>query len=663
MSLTLSRLRRLTGDPAPDGPLLAAYLAGSQDAFRELIERHATLVFGVCQRILQHRQDAEDAFQAVFIVLGRRAGEVWPRDAVGSWLYGVATRVAVKARTLRTRRQAREQPLTDMAAAIALAPEPDLADIINRVLGKLPEVYRAAIVACDLEGLSRRDAALRLGWTEGTLSSRLARARKLLADRLRKNGTAFPAAGLSAALGTNATVHGRLIQTTLELAFSTASIPAQLGTLTKGVTSRMFLIKQKTMAAVALIASAVGFGAWTAGAGDGPDGPTTTAQAAPQPQPANQSKCVFFLKNADAQLTATLLHNLFTPQTSETTGGGTALVGLQISVDDRTNSIEVLGTQKDLETVKSIILKLDAADTPDRFYDVFKLRNAVAADVATALTSFISNALAVYTDKSLSASNYHQIQKNVVIVAEPVSNTILISAPPFYFLEMKRLIERIDAQPTDLARMADELKRLTTEVADLRRAGDHPPEDVMKRIQRVEQRLAELRGSLAEARVAGRPQNHLEAEQVLQDARAAAMEAYARYEIAKAQVARAQANVDVAQSNLLQAQSQVEAAQKKAIGGKPSTAEEKSGKGITIYVRPRLAPETALPLDLKQARTVLEGLVYVCKAMTIKTGDVSVWVVREKQALPVDLVAITSQGNSTTNYQLQEGDKLFVQAK
>src|SRR5271168_307269 len=110
MSPNLARLTRLLSNlpNEPDDSLIEAFLGGNQAAFRELVDRHGSLVFGVCNRILRHQQDAEDAFQAVFIVLARRATDVWPRDAVGSWLYGVATRVALKARTIRTRRRQHE---------------------------------------------------------------------------------------------------------------------------------------------------------------------------------------------------------------------------------------------------------------------------------------------------------------------------------------------------------------------------------------------------------------------------------------------------------------------------------------------------------------------------------------------------------------------------
>jgi type II secretory pathway component GspD/PulD (secretin) len=189
---------------------------------------------------------------------------------------------------------------------------------------------------------------------------------------------------------------------------------------------------------------------------------------------------IYTLRNADANLTMTLLRSLFTGTTTggagataaptATAGGtgstnattltrqvlssgigdvadGATLIGLQMAVDDRTNSLLVSGAENDLETIRGIINKLEASDTPDRFYDVYKLRNAAAADVATALTTFVGNSLAVLSGTTNYYTTYIQLQKNVVVVAEPVSNTLLICATPFYFQEMKRLIERIDAQP------------------------------------------------------------------------------------------------------------------------------------------------------------------------------------------------------------------------
>lgn len=116
MNTTLARLSRLASDLSrePNSRLLDAVLAGNPSAFRELVERHGRLVFAICNRILRHHQDAEDAFQATFLVLARRAADVWPRDAVGSWLYGVAHRVALKARARQARQRGREEPIADV---------------------------------------------------------------------------------------------------------------------------------------------------------------------------------------------------------------------------------------------------------------------------------------------------------------------------------------------------------------------------------------------------------------------------------------------------------------------------------------------------------------------------------------------------------------------
>src|SRR5947209_20518994 len=105
MGRILTRLTRAAATTSADAQLVEAFLSGrDEQAFGGLVERHGSMVFAVCMRVLRHRQDAEDAFQATFLVLARRAADVWPLSAVGSWLYGVAYRVALKARSLRERR-------------------------------------------------------------------------------------------------------------------------------------------------------------------------------------------------------------------------------------------------------------------------------------------------------------------------------------------------------------------------------------------------------------------------------------------------------------------------------------------------------------------------------------------------------------------------------
>jgi RNA polymerase sigma factor (sigma-70 family) len=175
----------------PDAELLRRYLAGRDpSALEPLVRRHGGMVLGVCRRVLGNRYDAEDAFQATFLVFVRKAGSVRPGALVGPWLYGVATRTALKARALAARRQAREKQvdvLPDVAAPAKTAVA-DWLPLLDREVAALPAKYRLPVLLCDLHGLSRTDAAGQLGLREGTLSSRLARARTLLRRRLSKRG-------------------------------------------------------------------------------------------------------------------------------------------------------------------------------------------------------------------------------------------------------------------------------------------------------------------------------------------------------------------------------------------------------------------------------------------------------------------------------------------
>src|SRR5262249_34379958 len=141
-------------------------------------------VWGVCRRLLGHH-DAEDAFQATFIVLVRKATSVKPREMVGNWLYGVARQAALQVRAARRKEvQVTEMPDTE-------APQDRWADarpILDEELGRLPDHYRAVIVLSDLDGKGRREVAAQLGCPEGTVASRLARARAMLAKRLTQRG-------------------------------------------------------------------------------------------------------------------------------------------------------------------------------------------------------------------------------------------------------------------------------------------------------------------------------------------------------------------------------------------------------------------------------------------------------------------------------------------
>lgn len=210
-------------DASPgDAELLARFVRQrDQAAFALLVRRHGPLVFAVCRRITANTQDAEDAFQAVFLVLARKAGRITHPALLGNWLYGVAVRVARRARRSATRRRAREVQVAVMPEASVSRDAPDdIGPLLHEELAALPAWYREPIVLCDLREFSRADAATALGIPEGTLSSRLVNGRKKLAARLARRGIVCSAPALPALL-----VEGR----------ATAGVPEELVTKTCGL--------------------------------------------------------------------------------------------------------------------------------------------------------------------------------------------------------------------------------------------------------------------------------------------------------------------------------------------------------------------------------------------------------------------------------------------
>jgi RNA polymerase sigma factor (sigma-70 family) len=180
---------RSADSPASDAELLTAFLSNrDEEAFALLVHRHGPMVLGVCRRVLGNLADAEDACQATFLVFVRRAGSIRPPAAVGCWLHGVARNVARKARVMAARRRRHESEAGTRPRPEN--PDPDLRAVLDRELARLPADFRSAVLLCDLEGATRAEAARRLGWAEGTVASRLARGRQLLARRLIRAGLA-----------------------------------------------------------------------------------------------------------------------------------------------------------------------------------------------------------------------------------------------------------------------------------------------------------------------------------------------------------------------------------------------------------------------------------------------------------------------------------------
>jgi RNA polymerase sigma factor (sigma-70 family) len=279
------RLRRaalMPGGVGPtDGQLLEEFIARRDEAaFEVLVRRHGPMVLGVCRRVLRNEADADDAFQATFLVLVRKAAVVRPREQVGNWLYGVAYRTALKARAAAARRRAKEKqarPMPHPGSETEDAGQ-ELRRLLDEELNRLPDKYRVAVVLCELEGRPRKQVARQLGVPEGTLSSRLATARRLLAGRLACRGVALAGAALAALGGetARAAVSAALRAETVKAAALVAAGQAVTGVasatvaaLAEGVLKDMLLTKLKVatlvlLAVAALMAGAVLFHAGAA---------------------------------------------------------------------------------------------------------------------------------------------------------------------------------------------------------------------------------------------------------------------------------------------------------------------------------------------------------------------------------------------------------------
>src|SRR5579864_6978725 len=220
-----------------DGQLLSCFIeAKDETAFSALVRRHGPLVWSVCRRVLGNHHDAEDAFQATFLVLVRRASSVMPREMVANWLYGVASQTARKAKATRSKRRARETQTLEMPepAVPELDRGNDLHHQLHQALAGLPLKFRIALILCYLEGKTRTEAARQLGVPEGTLAAWLARGRALLAKRLARCGLVLSAGALTAALAQStaaASVPVSLVSSTIQAAALLATGQAVSGVL------------------------------------------------------------------------------------------------------------------------------------------------------------------------------------------------------------------------------------------------------------------------------------------------------------------------------------------------------------------------------------------------------------------------------------------------
>ncbi len=259
-------LRRVAGaSPRSDEQLLEAFARfRDEQAFADLVRRHGPLVMGVCRRSLAHEQDAEDAFQATFLALARQSGSIRHRGSLAAWLHGVSYRIAMTAKRTILRQRRNEQA---GARPEATPPGDDLTwrevrGLLDEEVAGLPDAYRTVFVLCCLQERSKPEAAQMLGLKEGTVSSRLARAKERLHEALTKRGVTLSVLLATLGLGQSAKLSAAALRAAARVAAADAAgacgvVPARVAALADGVTRAMFVTKAKMATALAVFVGAI----------------------------------------------------------------------------------------------------------------------------------------------------------------------------------------------------------------------------------------------------------------------------------------------------------------------------------------------------------------------------------------------------------------------
>src|SRR5262245_12821176 len=255
------------GPNLTDGQLVDCFVKHRDEAaFAALVQRHGPMVLGVCRQVVRDETAAEDAFQATFLVLARKAGSLRSGQAVGSWLYQVAHRLALRARTQENQRHQSERQSAMMRQTASLL-EPvdhDLGPLLHEEVRRLPEKFQAPVILCYLEGKTAGRAAEQLGWRESVVRGRLFQARALLRTRLARRGIALSAGGLLAALaGPAAAMTPALAEQTVRAALAfgagtTAGVSAHALSLAENMVATLTRGRLTFTAFLCLLAGSIG---------------------------------------------------------------------------------------------------------------------------------------------------------------------------------------------------------------------------------------------------------------------------------------------------------------------------------------------------------------------------------------------------------------------
>jgi RNA polymerase sigma factor (sigma-70 family) len=301
----IGRLAGLRGDlAAPDEQLLRRFIdTRDEAAFTAIVSRHGPMVLCVCRQLLRDPNDVDDAFQATFLVLVRKARSVRKPELLGNWLYGVAYKVAARARANRAKRRTREGQENDMTAfpAASVPADADLRSLIHEEVHRLPDKYRGPVVLCFLENKTHEEAAQTLRWPIGSVKGRLARAKELLRSRLARRGVTTTAGGIVATLApetVSAAIPTKMLETTIKVAMAVAAgktvaaglVSAHAVALSEGVIHTMFWNKLKFVAAFVFSLTLLGGAGVLAYQGVGKEPEKKAEQAKETPKEAAKPK-------------------------------------------------------------------------------------------------------------------------------------------------------------------------------------------------------------------------------------------------------------------------------------------------------------------------------------------------------------------------------------